>query len=154
MTAGLQRDRLPDPAVFFEAQGLALVGRGPWVTTRCEFHGGGDSMRVHRASGAWVCMACGVKGGDVIAYVMQRDGLDFVQAAKALGAWADGPGAAAARPRSFSARDALSVLSFEIYIVCLVIGDARRGTLPSDRDWARFLEAAGRIQLIADEARR
>jgi hypothetical protein len=34
-------------------------------------------------------MACCAKGGDVLAFHMQRYGLSFIDAAKALGAWED-----------------------------------------------------------------
>jgi hypothetical protein len=48
------RDNLPDAASYFEGQGLTLTGprSAKWRTTRCEFHGGSDSMRVNIASGA------------------------------------------------------------------------------------------------------
>ena len=84
-------DRLPDPASYFESQGLKLTGprSAKWKTTECAFHGGSDSMRVNVHSGGWVCMACGAKGGDVLAYQMAAHGLEFVDAAKALGAWVD-----------------------------------------------------------------
>ena len=70
------RDALPEPIGYFEGMGLNLRGPGKWKTTRCEFHGGSDSMRVNTSSGAWVCMACGAKGGDVLANlaIFQRAG--------------------------------------------------------------------------------
>ena len=81
------RTRLPEPAGYFASQGLTLKGphRSPWQTTACSFHGGSDSMRVNVINGAFVCMNCGVKGGDVLAYEMQASSLEFVAAAKALG---------------------------------------------------------------------
>jgi len=83
------RDRLPDPVNYYEGQGLILKGprSTKWKTTRCELHGGGDSMRVNVATGAFRCMNCGARGGDVLAYHMAESGLEFVEAAKALGAW-------------------------------------------------------------------
>ena len=83
------RDNLPDTTAYFENAGLALKGPGKWKTTRCEFHGGSDSLRVNTESGGWICMACDAKGGDVLAYEMQSTGTEFVQAAKALGVWVD-----------------------------------------------------------------
>ena len=80
------RDHLPDPISYFEAEGLALRGPGKWRTTRCEFHDGSDSMRVSTETGGWVCMACGEKGSDVMAYAMRRHGLEFVEAARREGA--------------------------------------------------------------------
>ena len=38
-------------------------------------------------TGAFRCMVCGAKGGDVLAFYMLRHGLRFIDAAKALGAW-------------------------------------------------------------------
>jgi len=35
-------------------------------------------------------MSCGEKGGDVVAFLMRRDRLDFKRAAQSLGCWKDG----------------------------------------------------------------
>jgi hypothetical protein len=147
------RDRLPEPVGYFEGEGLRLQGRGKWRTTACPFHGGSDSLRINVDSGAWVCMSCGKKGGDVLAFAMQRSGLDFVQAAKALNAWVDDGTPAPARPRAFSASDALSVLSSDLHLCCIVLSGARRGDLPTDADWRAFLGACGRCIAIAEAAR-
>lgn len=150
---GFDRDRLPDPASFFAGQGLELVGRGKWRTTRCEFHGGSDSLRVNTASGGWACMACGAHGGDVLAYLMQHDGLDFHQAARELGCWV---GDAPSRPRGapgLSDRDALELAAFELLVAQVVLSDALRGVLPADPDWRRFVEAVGRVQHLAQRVR-
>lgn len=148
------RDRLPDPAGYFESEGLKLTGRGKWRTTRCDFHDGSDSMRINVESGGWICMSCGTKGGDVLAYQMQQHGQDFVTAAKALGAYVDDGKAYQwqDRPRRFSARDALDVVGVELLICVVVIADARKGITPNDNDWHRFLEAAGLVEAIAREA--
>jgi len=45
------RDNLPDPTTYFEGVGLNLRGPGKWKTTRCEFHGGSDSLRVNTRDG-------------------------------------------------------------------------------------------------------
>ena len=39
--------------------------------------------------GAFKCMTCGAKGGDLLAFHMRRHGLSFIDAAKALGAWGE-----------------------------------------------------------------
>ncbi|MBV8501879.1 MAG: hypothetical protein JO006_09185 [Paucibacter sp.] len=148
------RERLPDPVHYFEDQGLILKGRGKWRTTSCNFHNGSDSMRISIETGGWVCMSCGKKGGDVLAYHMAAHGLEFVDSAKALGAWVEDGPATGERPRGFSARDALSVIAFEIGVCVVVISDARRGVVPNDNDWQRFLIAAGRVQFIAAEVMR
>ena len=85
------RNLLPDPTSYFEAQGLKLTGprSAAWKTTECRFHIGSDSMRVNVQTGGYCCMNCGAKGGDVLSYEMQATGADFVGACKALGAWVD-----------------------------------------------------------------
>lgn len=144
------RSALPEPVMYFEAAGLPLQGRGKWRTTRCDFHDGSDSMRVNTESGGWCCMACGVSGGDVIAHLMQSTGADFVQAARTLGAWVEDGKPAPARPRRISASDAMQVIGTELNVCVIVVGDAKRGVTPTDGDWQRFLQAAGRVQTIAE----
>ena len=146
------RDNLPDPSDYFEGVGLVLKGPGKWKTTRCEFHDGSDSMRVNTASGAWVCMACGAKGGDVLAYEMQSTGTEFMQAAKALGAWVDdGRAPTQAKPTALSPRAALGALAFETLLVAVAAGNVSKGVALSDDDRHRVMVAAGRIQHIAGD---
>lgn len=148
------RSLLPDPIAYFDAEGLPLTGRATWRTTRCYLHGGSDSMRVSTASGGWCCMACGAKGGDVLAYAMQRHGLEFVEAARSLGAWLDdGKPQRHDKPRTLSAREAMELVAFDLQVLFVVLSDARRGLLPSDTDWQRFLERVGRVERLAGEYR-
>jgi hypothetical protein len=150
----LLRDRLPEPVGFFESQGLALQRGGKWRTTRCEFHGGSDSMRVNTESGAFVCMAgCGARGGDVLAYQMAAHGQEFIEAAKALGAWEDdqrAPAHALRKPLPFRARDGLEVLRDEAMLAAVAAGNVSQGVQLTDEDRARLHEAAGRITFIAN----
>ena len=82
------RDRLPQPVDFYASEGIGLLGSGGWRTALCPFHKDTrPSLRVFLATGAFRCMSCGVHGGDVLAFHMQRHGLRFAKAAKALGAW-------------------------------------------------------------------
>ena len=85
---GFAPDSLPDPVRYFEENGLKLIGRGPWRSAICPFHGDTTpSLRVNMERGAFRCMACGAHGGDVLAFHRSRYGLSFVQAARDLGAW-------------------------------------------------------------------
>lgn len=147
------RDRLPDPVSYFEAEEVRLVGPGRWKTGPCHFHGGSDSLRVNTASGGWCCMACGVKGGDVLAFHMQRHGLPFVDAARTLGAYVDGAGSddAANKPATLPPRDAMQLAAFELQLAMVVISDIKAGLIPSDTDWQRFLISAGRVGALAAE---
>jgi hypothetical protein len=148
------RDHLPDPAAYFDSEGLRLIGPGKWKTTGCNFHGGSDSMRVNTESGGWCCMACDAKGGDVLAYHMQCHGLEFIEGAKALGAWIeDGKQRQDDRPRTLSPRSAMELIAHELLTLFIIISDARQGLLPNDADWHRFLAGAGRIERLASEYR-
>jgi hypothetical protein len=147
------RDRLPDPVSYFEGEDVRLVGPGQWRTGPCHFHGGSDSLRVNIKSGGWCCMACGAKGGDVLAYQIQMHGMDFVEAARALGAYVDD----GKRYRSKTtvttllARDAMQLVALELGVILVVIADIRAGVIPNDADWQRFLAGAGRVDALVRE---
>lgn len=145
------RENLPDPVSYFEAEGLKLEGKGKWRTTSCGFHGGSDSMRVNTVTGAWICMACGAKGGDVLAYHMAAHGLDFITAAQALGAWVDnGQPNKPQRPKPLPAGQAIQVLAFESLLTAVATGNIAHGTTLTDKDRARLLVAARRINHISE----
>jgi hypothetical protein len=148
------RNLLPDATSYFEEQGLKLAGpsRAKWKTTQCRFHGGGDSMRVNTASGAWVCMSCGEKGGDVLAYEIAATGADFVEAAKAIGAWVDdGRPHRPQKPTTLPPRAALEVIGYECNLVAVAAANIAKGVTLTDVDRARVLAAAGRINRIVGE---
>jgi len=86
--SAFDKSRLPAPAAYYEAQGLRLTGKGAWRDAICPFHEDTKpSLRVRTDNGAFCCMVCGTKGGDVLAFHQQRHGLTFKAAAVALGAW-------------------------------------------------------------------
>ena len=147
------RNLLPDPTAYFEEQGLKLTGprRAKWKTTACNFHGGSDSLRVNTGTGAWVCMSCGEKGGDVLAYELAATGADFVDAAKAVGAWVDdGKPYTPPRPTPLSPRAALSAMAFEATLTAIAAGNIAKGVLLTDADRARLMAAASRINLLTE----
>ena len=148
---GFDRERLPDPASYYEAQGLNFrERRGKWRTTGCAFHDGSDSMRVNMETGAFVCMAgCGARGGDVLAYHMASHSLDFVEGAKALGAWTGGE-ETPKRPTSLPARDALQVLYRESVLLAVAAANLANGVVLTPADLARVLQASARIKRIAE----
>lgn len=151
---GFEKDKLPDPVTYYESEGLVLQGRGKWRTTRCESHGGSDSMRINTETGAFCCMAgCGLRGGDVLAYQMQVVGQDFVSAARVLGAWVDDkpdPNAVKRKPLPFNARDALEILATETNLVAIAAGNVANNVQLTPEDLMRVLKAAGRIQVIQE----
>ena len=86
--SGFDRNLLPNPYNYFTEQGLKLTGGGEWKQALCLFHKDTKpSLRVRLDSGSFCCMACGAKGGDVLAFHMLRYGMGFKEAAKSLGAW-------------------------------------------------------------------
>ena len=145
------RNHLPDPASYFEAEGLKLDGRGKWRTTECKFHGGSDSMRINLASGGYCCMSCGEKGGDVLAYHMVAHGLEFVDAAKALGAWVDdGRPVQQHKPAPLPPRAALQVIGFEASLAAIAAANVAKGVALSAVDLSRLLTAANRIMRLVE----
>lgn len=142
------KDGLPAPLTYCSDEGLQLEGRGIWRTTWCEFHEG-RSLRINTKSGAWVCMNCGEKGGDILSLHMRRYHVEFVEACKGLGAWTyDGKGESS-RPAPLPARAALQVLGFESELVAVAAGNVAQGVQLTTTDRDRVMVAAGRINRIA-----
>jgi hypothetical protein len=147
------RTLLPDPTAYFENRSLTLKGprSAKWKTTTCNFHGGSDSMRVNVATGAWVCMSCGEKGGDVLAYEIKDSGREFVDAAKALSCWVDdGRPQLQTKPTPLSPRLALSVMAFESTLAAVAAGNVANGVTLTDTDRARLMVAANRINRLVE----
>src|SRR5437764_7490180 len=88
-----KRELLPPPQAFYERE-LGKLGRPSrgWARVRCPFHqpDRNPSFGVNLNSGGFYCFSCGAKGGDVIAFIMLRDGIAFKEAAVRLGVWVDG----------------------------------------------------------------
>jgi len=146
----LDKSLLPDPASYFEGHGQKIIGRGKHFRTQCSIHGGtGFNLSVVRETGGFNCFSCGAHGGDLVSFVMQADGLDFVSACKALGAWVDdGKPHPVRKPSPITARDALSVLAREALVIVMAAGSIGRGDNINDIDRARCQRAAGRINQI------
>ncbi len=120
------------------------------MTTPCNFHGGRATLRIHKERGAYVCMSCGAKGGDILAYHMASRGVDFVEAAKQLGAWVDdGKPVARRKPTPLSPALAINVLQFESTLAAVAACNLANGVALTDQDKARLLTASGRINHIA-----
>ncbi len=148
---GFDRQALPEPIGFYEGEGLTFrERRGKWRTTECHFHGGSDSMRVNTDSGGFICMNCGAKGGDVLAYRMAAYGESFAEAAKALGAWVDDGRTAPARPTPIAARDAIALLTEECTLIAVAAGNVAQGVILSDDDRQRIMTAASRVNRIGE----
>ena len=84
--AKIIKDRI-DPVDFFINQGLELgkASKGWRKAGLCCFH---DDKKKGTFSisekGGFKCFSCGVGGGDIIAFTMKLEGLDFIAACKAI----------------------------------------------------------------------
>lgn len=86
----LDRGSLPTPLQYLSERGLHKgKHRGQWIPICCPAHKAGaedhPSMRVSAVDGHFKCMACGAKGGDVVALHRLISGLGFRDAVKDLG---------------------------------------------------------------------
>ncbi|MBN2309197.1 MAG: hypothetical protein JXR94_09520 [Candidatus Hydrogenedentes bacterium] len=93
MTSAVQASRLKaaiPPAEFYSMELPTMPAPRPgqgWVNGGlCPFHPDRHvgNFRVNLESGAFTCFACGAKGGDIIAFVELRYGLDFADALELL----------------------------------------------------------------------
>jgi hypothetical protein len=85
-----RRDRLPDVLDYYRRHLHALRISGHWASTRCPFHDDSNpSLGVNLIHGGYVCHACRERGGNVLAFHMRLNGMDFITAAIDLGAWED-----------------------------------------------------------------
>ncbi|MGH8503514.1 MAG: CHC2 zinc finger domain-containing protein [Gammaproteobacteria bacterium] len=83
-----RRELLPDPLTYYRRHLHTLHVRGQWADARCPFHEDAHaSLSVLLTHGGYKCHACGAKGGDVLDFHRRLHGMDFVTAAKDLGAW-------------------------------------------------------------------
>ena len=146
------RTMMPTPLDYYNQIGLVFEGRGKWLTTACDFHGGSDSMRINTETGGFICMAgCGARGGDPLAYHMAATGASFIEAAKALGCWRDDGGPTRYRPTTIPARAMLQLVADEVRIAAILSADLAKGRTLSVTDHQRLLLAAGRIDQINSE---
>ncbi len=77
------------PSEFYRAELAAMPpprGGGWRDGGLCPFHNDEHtgSFRVNLETGAFKCFSCGTKGGDIIAFIQQRDGLSFPEAMEKL----------------------------------------------------------------------
>jgi hypothetical protein len=87
---GLDRDSLPAPLRYLTERGLfSGKPRGEWAEIRCPVHKAGAethaSMRVSLVDGHFRCMACGARGGDIVALHRLVTGLGFREAVREIG---------------------------------------------------------------------
>ena len=76
------------PAVFYatELSGLKHSPKDWTLGGLCPFHADNrpGSFYVNTRTGGYTCYSCGSKGGDIVAFLIERDGLKFHEALEKL----------------------------------------------------------------------
>lgn len=86
--ATINKALLPSVRGYLEQIGLKPIGGAgkKWLQVCCPFHGEKNpSLGVHQDTGGFNCLACGAKGGDLIAFHMKLKGIGFMDACQELG---------------------------------------------------------------------
>ena len=86
----MNRYRLPQLIYYYHQHfpTLPLHPQREWVNVQCCFHADKNpSLSINLISGGFYCFGCGVKGGNVIAFHVQRFHLPFTAAVTYFGAW-------------------------------------------------------------------
>lgn len=78
-----------DPAQFYEQEGheVNTSGSNFWrLAGLCPFHEDREagSFFIHRGTGSFKCFSCDAKGGDVIAFLIQKYSLTLKEAVELL----------------------------------------------------------------------
>lgn len=86
----LDRHSLPSPIQYLTMRSLIKTkSYGEWISICCPVHKDGaeknPSLRVSLIDGHFRCMACGIKGGDIIALHRLFTGLNFLDAVSNVG---------------------------------------------------------------------
>jgi hypothetical protein len=84
------RHSLPKPVDYYRTHfsNLPVNLDRQWMNVLCCFHDDKNpSLSINLVSGGFYCFGCGAKGGDVIAFHMQRYGVPFTVAVTFFGAW-------------------------------------------------------------------
>lgn len=81
MIQKLNKDNLPTPEVYYHGQNLKFKGTGEWRSAICPFHDDTKpSLRINIKNGAFKCMVCHTKGGDIIEFHKKKYNLNFKEA--------------------------------------------------------------------------
>jgi len=87
---GFNRALLPNPIHYYATQFSKFPTKvqSKWIQVNCCFHEDRNpSLSINIESGHFKCFSCDAKGCDILAFHQLRYGLDFITAAKDLGAW-------------------------------------------------------------------
>jgi len=149
------RTLLPPASAFYrrEFSNLSRPSRDAWAKCNCPWHNSKSklSLCVNLSHGGFYCHGCGKKGGDIVAFLMERDRLSFRAACESLGAWVGGAEADQARiAQERKARERKR--QAEIDAKEAARQEAARQELIRARDWLHTLEEIYRIAAAELEA--
>ena len=122
------------------ARYVQLQGRGRTLVGLCPFHQEKTPSFTVWPDSGWYCFGCG-EGGDVIAFVMKIENVDFQEACRILGA-GDLPELAAPPPRVDAPVETVELGRAELQALGLALRvyHARLWSLPTDDRARRYLE--------------
>lgn len=79
---------LPLPSDYYPNHLERFKRNSKQAIALCPFHSDTNpSFTVNLKTGAFICFACGARGGDVLSFHMKYYSLCFMDACKALGVW-------------------------------------------------------------------
>jgi hypothetical protein len=82
------RTLLPTPAKYYSKQFEKFKIKSEWVKVRCCFHDDHTpSLNISMISGGFRCFGCNARGGDIIAFHVQRYQMKFIDVVTHFGAW-------------------------------------------------------------------
>jgi len=84
----LNKNLLPKVPVYLSEHGFDFKDHNAWSMILCPFHADKNpSLSINLTHGGFICFACGVTGGGLVAFHMKFRGLGFIETCKELGAW-------------------------------------------------------------------
>jgi hypothetical protein len=153
----LDRSRLPAPDVFYRENVERYRRYGSKARAACPFHPSENRGRPHSRPmsldlnrGLFHCFSCGVSG-DIVEFVKLRDGVDFITAARKLGALRPlGRVEAKAYQAARNARQARQRRKDDDFYAWVELLLKEMEIYESLRDWA-FRRHADELQELAEE---
>ena len=147
----LTYEGLPDPIQYYESVGHVFRSKGEWMKTNCEIHGGSDSMNIHKSSGAFRCWSCGVNGGGIISYHMQRFKVDFQQTCRDLGVNIENSlKRPPDKPKPLPPTRAIELMSMEARIVWMLLAKIKAGKQLENHEIESLKTSSREIMRIAE----
>jgi len=134
----LERSLLPSAEAFFGSRTKGFRRYGRRARARCPFHPRAEhqNFSIDLERGLYKCFVCGACG-DMLTFVMEQDGVGFIEAARQLGALVPGDDAEERRFREERvAKDRVEQAKQDAWALHLEAMAREMETLERVRDWA------------------